>query len=65
MFIVCFAFRFTGCYLVTDEDTKAHYINIAYDLLAILAVFLWVKTLSLLDGSQYFGMFVYIYAYLI
>ncbi|KAF9202844.1 hypothetical protein BGZ49_007021 [Haplosporangium sp. Z 27] len=55
MFMVSFAFRFTGCYLTKDQNTGDHYINIAYDLLALLSVFLWIKTLSLLDGFQYFG----------
>ncbi|GJJ79258.1 hypothetical protein EMPS_11618 [Entomortierella parvispora] len=55
VFLISFGFRFTGCYLSTDIKTIESYTNIAYDLLAILAIFLWVKTLSLLDGFQYFG----------
>ncbi|KAF9366103.1 hypothetical protein BGX34_006103 [Mortierella sp. NVP85] len=55
MFLVAFAFRFTACYLATDNDTIRKYNDFAYDVLALLAVFLWVKTLSLLDGIQYFG----------
>jgi len=54
MFMVSFSFRFTACYLLTGPKVKV-YNEFAYDLLALLAVFLWVKTLSLLDGSQYFG----------
>ncbi|KAG0053303.1 hypothetical protein BGZ83_001342 [Gryganskiella cystojenkinii] len=55
VFLVSFAFRFTACFLISDDTTMEAYNDIAYDLLAILAVFLWVKTLSLLDGFQYFG----------
>ncbi|CAO3570612.1 unnamed protein product [Mortierella alpina] len=55
VFIVCFALRFTAHYLVQDTKTSQEYSNISYDLMALLAVFLWVKTLSLLDGMQYFG----------
>ncbi|KAF9563280.1 hypothetical protein EC968_004893 [Mortierella alpina] len=55
VFIVCFALRFTAHYLVHDEEVSKLYTNISYDLMALLAVFLWVKTLSLLDGMQYFG----------
>ncbi|KAF9584171.1 hypothetical protein BGW38_007342 [Lunasporangiospora selenospora] len=55
MFLLAFAFRFTALVLVSDEKDQLLYTNYAYDLLAILAVFLWVKTLSLLDGLQYFG----------
>jgi hypothetical protein len=52
---VSFSFRFSASYLLTDEDKILKYNVIAYDLQALLAVFLWVKTLSLLDGNQYFG----------
>lgn len=55
MFMVSFSFRFTASYILTDKDKIVQYNDIAYDLQALLAVFLWVKTLSLLDGSQYFG----------
>jgi hypothetical protein len=55
VFLVSFGFRFTACFLIADEATIEYYNNIAYDLLAMLAIFLWVKTLSLLDGFQYFG----------
>ncbi|KAF9917297.1 hypothetical protein BX616_001423 [Lobosporangium transversale] len=55
MFLVSFAFRFTACYLMPDSDNFDKYNDIAYDLLACLAIFLWIKTLSLLDGLQYFG----------
>ncbi|KAI1321067.1 hypothetical protein EDD11_008648 [Mortierella claussenii] len=55
MFLVSFAFRFTACYLTADKESYNHHNTIAYDLLAILAIFLWFKTLSLLDGIQYFG----------
>ncbi|KAF8933048.1 hypothetical protein EDD21DRAFT_25092 [Dissophora ornata] len=55
MFLVSFSFRFTACFLITDIKMIDDYNNIAYDIMALLAVFLWVKTLSLLDGLQYFG----------
>ncbi|KAK3818072.1 MAG: hypothetical protein J3R72DRAFT_460429 [Linnemannia gamsii] len=55
MFMVSFSFRFTASYLLTETVKIGKYNDIAYDLQALLAVFLWVKTLSLLDGSQYFG----------
>ncbi|KAG0243237.1 hypothetical protein B0O80DRAFT_2766 [Mortierella sp. GBAus27b] len=55
MFLVSFSFRFTACFLATDENTVTRYNEVAYDILALLAVFLWIKTLSLLDGIQYFG----------
>ncbi|KAF9403999.1 hypothetical protein BGZ94_004421 [Podila epigama] len=55
IFLVTFGFRFAACYLTKDLDTIGDYNDIAYDLLALLAIFLWVKTLSLLDGLQYFG----------
>ncbi|KAF9359509.1 hypothetical protein BGX26_012142 [Mortierella sp. AD094] len=55
MFIFSFALRFTGCYVVVDDDARKYYTNLAYDILALLSIFLWVKTLSLLDGFQYFG----------
>ncbi|KAF9304189.1 hypothetical protein BGZ74_002176 [Mortierella antarctica] len=55
MFLVTFVYRFMACYVASDVDTISSYNDSAYDLLAILAVFLWVKTLSLLDGLQYFG----------
>ncbi|KAF9173311.1 hypothetical protein BGX21_001348 [Mortierella sp. AD011] len=55
MFIFSFALRFTGCYVVVGDDARDHYSNLSYDLLALLSIFLWVKTLSLLDGFQYFG----------
>ncbi|KAF9958852.1 hypothetical protein BGZ65_001136 [Modicella reniformis] len=55
MFLVCFAFRFTAVFFVTNKETFERYNNIAYDVLALLAVFLWIKTVSLLDGIQYFG----------
>ncbi|KAF9937609.1 hypothetical protein BGZ75_008005 [Mortierella antarctica] len=55
VFIVCFALRFTAHYLINDEEVSKSYTNMSYDLMALLAVFLWVKTLSLLDGMQYFG----------
>lgn len=56
MFMVSFSFRFTASYILTDKAKIVQYNDIAYDLQALLAVFLWVKTLSLLDGNQYFGM---------
>ncbi|KAF9901334.1 hypothetical protein EC991_006261 [Linnemannia zychae] len=55
MFMVSFSFRFTASYILTDASKISTYNDIAYDLQALLAVFLWVKTLSLLDGNQYFG----------
>ncbi|KAF9340784.1 hypothetical protein BGZ91_000208 [Linnemannia elongata] len=55
MFMVSFSFRFTASYILTDKTKIEQYNDIAYDLQALLAVFLWVKTLSLLDGNQYFG----------
>ncbi|KAG0040783.1 hypothetical protein BGZ82_009765 [Podila clonocystis] len=55
MFLVTFVYRFLACYVASDVPTILDYNDKAYDLLAILAVFLWVKTLSLLDGLQYFG----------
>lgn len=55
MFMVSFSFRFTACYLLTETAKVKAYNTFAHDLLALLAVFLWVKTLSLLDGNQYFG----------
>ena len=61
MFMVSFAFRFVACYVATKKETTIAYNDIAYDLLALLAVFLWVKTLSLLDGIQYFGKRICIY----
>ncbi|KAF9107024.1 hypothetical protein BGX27_008916 [Mortierella sp. AM989] len=54
MFMVSFAYRFTGCFVAVGDD-RDYYTNFAYDLLALLSVFLWAKTLSLLDGFQYFG----------
>ncbi|KAG0342085.1 hypothetical protein BG000_006956 [Podila horticola] len=55
LFLVTFVYRFMACYVASDAETISNYNDNAYDLLAILAVFLWVKTLSLLDGLQYFG----------
>ncbi|KAG0204001.1 hypothetical protein BGX33_008777 [Mortierella sp. NVP41] len=55
MFMVSFSFRITACYILTDRQKIEDYNVFAYDLQGLLAVFLWVKTLSLLDGSQYFG----------
>ncbi|KAG0293188.1 Double-strand break repair protein mre11a, partial [Dissophora globulifera] len=55
MLLVSFAFRFTACFVISDAPTIDRYNDIAYDLLALLSIFLWVKTLSLLDGLQYFG----------
>ncbi|KAG0251206.1 hypothetical protein DFQ27_008921 [Actinomortierella ambigua] len=56
MFIVSFGFRMSA-YLIDDPSnpTFKSYNDIAYDILAILAVFVWVKSLSILDGIQYFG----------
>ncbi|KAG0206344.1 hypothetical protein BGX28_002198 [Mortierella sp. GBA30] len=60
MFIICFAFR-TIAFLMEPsphlekDDPKKIYNNWSYDLMAMLAIFLWIKTLSLLDGIQYFG----------
>lgn len=55
MFMVSFSFRFSASYLLTDTLKIMKYNVIASDLQALLAIFLWVKTLSLLDGNQYFG----------
>ncbi|KAG0354761.1 hypothetical protein BC939DRAFT_462636 [Gamsiella multidivaricata] len=55
IFLVSFAFRFTGCFLGGDAASDGYYSNIAYDLLGLLAIFFWFKPLSLLDGFQYFG----------
>ncbi|KAF9391993.1 hypothetical protein CPC16_003707 [Podila verticillata] len=55
LFLVAFVYRFVACYVTSVDKTIEDYNDNAYDLLALLAVFLWVKTLSLLDGLQYFG----------
>ncbi|KAF9929326.1 hypothetical protein FBU30_001687 [Linnemannia zychae] len=55
MFMVSFSFRFTASYILHDADKITKYNDVAYDIQALLAIFLWVKTLSLLDGNQYFG----------
>ncbi|KAF9972796.1 hypothetical protein BGZ73_004025 [Actinomortierella ambigua] len=66
LFIVSFAFRMSA-YIRGDGSDREDwdgktkdpiflaYNDIAYDLLAILAVFIWVKSLSILDSYQYFG----------
>ncbi|KAG0231684.1 hypothetical protein BGW42_008699 [Actinomortierella wolfii] len=63
MFMVSFGFRLAAV-LYGDEPeepgqdqnpTFILYNDIAYDILAILSVFIWVKSLSILDSYQYFG----------
>ncbi|ORX89948.1 hypothetical protein K493DRAFT_288651 [Basidiobolus meristosporus CBS 931.73] len=54
VFFVSFAFRILAL-TVHHAHKKDAYNDIAYDLLSIMAIFLWVKTVSLLDGFKFIG----------
>ncbi|KAK9760913.1 Calcium channel yvc1 [Basidiobolus ranarum] len=54
LFIVSFGFR-VAVLLTHNHDKLAWYDDTAYDVLSMLAIVLWVKAVSLLDGWKFFG----------
>ncbi|KAK9762447.1 Calcium channel yvc1 [Basidiobolus ranarum] len=54
LFFLSFAFRVAALFAVSQRKMES-YNDIAYDLLSVMAVFLWVKAVSLLDSWKFFG----------
>ncbi|RUS22652.1 hypothetical protein BC937DRAFT_88101, partial [Endogone sp. FLAS-F59071] len=53
-FLIAFTYRVSS-FLTTDEDARRRYDDTAYDLMATVAVVLWMRVLTMLDGIRFVG----------
>ncbi|KAL1924307.1 uncharacterized protein VTP21DRAFT_7342 [Calcarisporiella thermophila] len=58
LYLTSFCYRMYALY--GNHNDMAHYNDVAYDVLATSAIFLWIRVLSILDGFRFFGTMVLI-----